>query len=147
MDRNKKGHDFEREIARIFREHGFLSARRGMQYQEGGAQPDVVGTPGWHVECKRQEKTHLTDWMQQSVHDAKPGEIPVVVHKKSRQDILITMRFLQWIHREMLLNDALKYLKTLRVLENLDAHREQVNRILDFAIAVLEVGDDEEVQD
>ena len=35
--------------------------------------------------------------MEQSIKDARDGEIPVVIHKKNRKPILVTMLFEDWI--------------------------------------------------
>lgn len=54
MNSRNKGVNFERLIARIFREK-YPKAKRGLQYQEGEHCPDVVGTP-YYIECKRGKK-------------------------------------------------------------------------------------------
>lgn len=137
MDRNKKGHDFERWVAQQFREHGYPDARRGLQYQQGGAEADVEDVPGWHVECKRQENLNLQAAMEQSVNDCKEGQIPVVVHKKSRKDALITMRFLQFLDWLQELRDCRLYLKVIRDMDRLDASLDTVRRTLDRVIEVI----------
>ena len=54
-----KGKRFERDIANYLKEHGF-DARRSAQYcGNTGDAADVVGLPGFHIECKHQEKMHL----------------------------------------------------------------------------------------
>ena len=88
-----KGKRFERDIANYLKEHGF-DARRSAQYcGNTGDAADVVGLPGFHIECKHQEKMHLYDWMEQAVRDsAKSGDTPIVIHKQNRKDTLVTMR-------------------------------------------------------
>ena len=90
MNVKQKGSAFEREVAAILREHGY-DARRGLQYQSGQIEADVVGMPGFHLECKRVEKLNLHAAMEQSRRDAKPGEIPVVIHRRSREPAYITL--------------------------------------------------------
>lgn len=87
-----KGKAGERELAALFREYGFTEARRTSQYcgQTGDAS-DVIGLPGVHVECKRCETTKIHEWMTQAKRDAKPGLIPAVFHRRSREEWLVTM--------------------------------------------------------
>lgn len=91
MNAKQKGNQGERELARLLREYGY-DARRGMQYQGGQLEADVVGLPGIHIECKRVQGLDLSKAMEQSVRDAKDEEIPVVIHRENRKPWLITMR-------------------------------------------------------
>ena len=86
----QKGAAAERELAAILREHGY-DARRGQQYAGANGDADVIGIPGLHLECKRVEKLNLDAAMEQSRRDARDGEIPVVVHRKNRQEWRITL--------------------------------------------------------
>lgn len=96
----EKGKRFEREVSRFFREYG-VSARRTAQFcGKTGVAGDVEGIPGIHVECKAVEKLNLEQAYQQSVRDAEAagkGEIPIVIHKKSRKPAMITMALTDWI--------------------------------------------------
>lgn len=92
-DKGKRG---ERMFASLLREHGF-DARRGVQYQGSPDSPDVVGLPGAHTEVKFVEKLNLHSAMEQSKRDAGEGEMPIVAHKRSREEWLVTMRFDDWI--------------------------------------------------
>ena len=82
------------------REHGFHAARRGVQYSgKEGQADDVVGLPGIHQEVKFVEKLNLRDAMEQSIRDALAaggGDIPIVAHKKSNCEWLVTMRAADW---------------------------------------------------
>jgi hypothetical protein len=86
-----KGARYERELAGQLRDYGY-AARRGQQYSGANGDADVVGLPGLHIEAKRREKMQLYDWMAQSVRDARPGELPVVMHRKNDSQTLVTMR-------------------------------------------------------
>lgn len=88
-----KGKRFEREIANYLKERGY-DARRSAQYcGNTGDAADVVGLPGFHIECKHQEKMHLYDWMEQAIRDsAKSEDTPIVIHKQNRKETLVTMR-------------------------------------------------------
>lgn len=97
----EKGKRFERSLASRFREYGY-DARRTAQYcGNTGDASDVVGLPGIHVEAKHQENMRLYEWMSQAVRDAEAGEknvLPAVFHKKNNADILVTMRFEDWMN-------------------------------------------------
>lgn len=93
INSRNKGARFERDVAAMLREHGYGDSRRGQQYCGANGDADVVGLPGIHIEAKRQENLYPYDWMEQSKRDAKEGEIPIVIFKKNRQEVLVQMRF------------------------------------------------------
>ena len=97
INSKQKGARFERLLASKFREYGYTDSRRTAQYcGNTGDASDVVGLPGIHVEAKHQEKMYLYDWMDQAKRDAEAGgegNLPAVFHKKNHADILVTMRF------------------------------------------------------
>ena len=96
VNSKQKGARFERHLASRFREYGY-EARRTAQYcGNTGDASDVVGLPGLHIEAKHQERMNLYDWMDQAKRDAEAGgegRLPAVFHKKNNADILVTMRF------------------------------------------------------
>ena len=96
MNSRAKGKNAELELARKLREHGY-DCRRGQQYSGANGDADVVGLPGIHIECKRVERLNLDDAMAQSRRDAREGEIPVVMHRKTRCPWLVTMTLEDWI--------------------------------------------------
>ena len=49
------------------------------------------------IEAKRVEKLNLTNAMSQSKADAKDGEFPVVIHRKSNEKSLVIMELKDWI--------------------------------------------------
>ena len=85
-----KGKRGELEIAHFMKKYGF-DAKRSQQYCGMNGDADVVGVPYLHLEVKRTENLHLDKAMEQSAGDARKGEIPVVIHRKDRQDWRITM--------------------------------------------------------
>ena len=91
-----KGKVYERHVAGLFKEHGY-EARRGQQYSGANGDADVIGVPYIHIECKAVERLNLYDAMSQAKHDAREGEIPVVIHKKNYCADLVTMEFEQWV--------------------------------------------------
>lgn len=90
MNSRQKGAAGERELAKALRSHGY-ETRRGQQYCGSNGDADVVGLPGVHIECKRVERLNLEDAMAQSRADARPGEIPVVMHRKNNCKWLVTL--------------------------------------------------------
>ena len=94
INSKNKGARFERTIASKLKEYGY-EARRTQQYcGNTGEASDVVGLPGIHIECKHQERMQLYDWMDQAKRASKgTDKIPTVIHKKNNCEILVTMRF------------------------------------------------------
>lgn len=92
INSKQKGARFERTLAHILSQDYGYECRRGQQYCGANGDADVVGLPHIHIEAKHQEKMQLYDWIEQSVRDAREGEIPVVMHKKNNCEILVTMR-------------------------------------------------------
>lgn len=86
----RKGKAGELEVAHILKARGY-DARRGQQFSGANGDADVVGLPGIHIEVKRVEQLNLDKAMAQSISDAREGEVPVVVHRKSRAAWLLTM--------------------------------------------------------
>ena len=87
-----KGARGERMWRDVCRDEGY-DAERGCQlYQKGSEIADVIGLPGIHQEIKFTEKMSLRTWMRQAINDARPNEIPIVAHKQSLMDWLVTMR-------------------------------------------------------
>jgi len=92
----QKGKDGELELAHFLQDHGFNEARRGRQYS-GLEGKDVVGLPGIHSECKRVEQLNILKAMKQSIKDSKIDELPTVMHRKNREEWLVTMRLEDWL--------------------------------------------------
>jgi len=97
MNSRTKGANGERELAQVLREYGF-NARRGQQFSGANGDPDVVtDMENLHIECKRVERLNVDTAMEQSVKDARDGEMPVVMHRKNRKAWLVTMRLEDFI--------------------------------------------------
>lgn len=94
-----KGKRFERELAGMLRAAGYSDARRTAQYcGNSGKAYDIEGVPGIAIEAKHREKMALYDWMAQAVRDsAGSGLLPVVMHKKNNAEVLVTMRFQDFV--------------------------------------------------
>ena len=95
INSREKGKAGEREFAALCRKHGFENARRGQQYS-GLEGKDVVGLEGIHIEVKRVEKLNLSKAMEQAIRDSKEGEVPIVAHRKNRENWKVTMELDDW---------------------------------------------------
>ena len=93
-----KGCRGERLWAAECQKAGFANVRRvGQQmYQTGAEVADVVGLPGLHQEVKFVERLNVRQAMEQSKRDTAPGELPILAHKTSRKEWLVTMRAGDW---------------------------------------------------
>lgn len=100
INSREKGKAGEREFAALCRKHGFENARRGQQYS-GLEGKDVVGLAGVHVEVKRIERLNLSKAMKQAIEDSSEGEIPIVAHRKNRENWKITMLADDWFELYM----------------------------------------------
>lgn len=99
INSRRKGAEGERELSRIFREHGF-DTKRGQQYCGLTGAADVVGLPGIYVECKRRQNLNLYDALTKSRAEAESagkGQIPAVFHRKDRCEWLVTMSLSDWM--------------------------------------------------
>lgn len=93
-----KGKRFERLIANMLKAR-YFPARRGIQYKGGINSPDVIceALEWMNFECKAVEALNLGGAMKQSIKDSKGKKVPLVIHKKARTEVLVTMRFTDWI--------------------------------------------------
>lgn len=64
-----------------------------------GETPDLMGLPGIHIECKRNERLNVHTAIAQAAHDAERFRdgAPAVFHRRNRQRWLVTMRLDDWI--------------------------------------------------
>lgn len=87
MQRNK-GKSGERELAGILAELTGYNVRRRVRNDE--LDSDLVGIPGWSIECKRHKAaTHsdIAGWWEQAVAQAaKEQALPVLFYRLDRQE-------------------------------------------------------------
>ena len=96
MNSRAKGKRGELEWASFCREHGY-SCRRTAQYcGNTGDASDVTGLPGIHQEVKRVERLDLSSAMFQARRDCRPGEVPIVAHRKNGENWMVTMDAGDW---------------------------------------------------
>ena len=91
-----KGARGERELANKLKEYGF-DCRRGQQFCGSNGDADVVGLDGVHIEVKRTERLSLYDALAQAKHDARGGEMPVVMHRKNNCEWVVIQPLGDWI--------------------------------------------------
>lgn len=86
----RKGAVAEREVASVLADmgiHATRAARNGVQRAE-----DIRHSlPMCHIEVKRTERLRLHEAMRQAV-DAAGGKAPMVVHRRSREEWMVTLR-------------------------------------------------------
>lgn len=92
INSRSKGKRNELILAHKLQKYGY-DARRSQQFAGINGDADVVGVPFLHIECKAVQKLNLDKAMEQSIRDAKDGEIPVVMHHKDRQPWRVTLDF------------------------------------------------------
>ena len=100
VNSRQKGKRGEIFVSHFFKEHGYDAHRSAQFCGKTGQAADVIGVPGVHLEVKFVESMRLYDWMAQSVRDSEAegkDNLPVVIHKQSRKDMLVTMRADDWI--------------------------------------------------
>lgn len=99
INSKQKGKTGELELAKVFRQYGY-DVRRSVQYNgktEDG-QPDLLGLPYIHVECKRTEKLKLYDAVDQAKRDSKgTDQLPVVFHRKNNCEWVAIMPLDDWM--------------------------------------------------
>ena len=99
INSKQKGKRGELELAKALRQYGY-DVRRSVQYngkaEEG--QPDLLGLPHIHVECKRTEKLKLYDAVDQAKRDSEGTEqLPVVFHRKNNCEWVAIMTLEDWM--------------------------------------------------
>lgn len=88
INSRSKGKNGELEFSHYLKDHGH-EARRGQQFSGGDDSPDVVSSIDWiHWEVKRVEALQVYKSVEQAKRDAGSGRIPVVAHRKNREEWL-----------------------------------------------------------
>lgn len=106
----KKGHDFERKIANLFKDRYELNFRRGLNQARGGGEETadvVIEDEGdsdkimlfkqFHFELKAQARPNILGAMEQAIKDNK-DKVPVVISKQDYKPILVTMKLEDWLN-------------------------------------------------
>lgn len=94
MNAKQKGNRGERELLAILQEHGLPATRNDQTYVGGLHNPDISckvdGVP-LHIECKRVEKLSLAAAVKQARRDADGLALPVIAHRRNREEWLLTI--------------------------------------------------------
>lgn len=94
MNVKRKGSGGERELAEILRRSGIRAYRNDQIYRGGQCNPDVsaeIHDIPLHIEVKRVEKLNITEAIKQAIRDAADGSLPVVAHRRNREQWLVTV--------------------------------------------------------
>lgn len=94
MNVKRKGTSGEHELAGILRDAGIDACRNDQMYIGGKGNPDVsaeiLGIP-LHIEVKRVERLNVPEAVKQAIRDAENNALPVVAHRRNREQWLVTM--------------------------------------------------------
>ena len=96
MNSKQKGKRGELEWRAVCREHGYHCRRTAQYCGNTGEAADVVGLRGVHQEVKRVERLCLSNAMEQAIRDAKPGEKPIVAHRRNHEPWIVSMLADDW---------------------------------------------------
>jgi hypothetical protein len=87
-----KGAVAEREVVQLLRDHGWTTARRTSDGRGQQTRGDITNGPaGAHLEIKRQERLNVPAALRQAHADANPLDVPIVIHRPSRQAWMATL--------------------------------------------------------
>jgi hypothetical protein len=88
----RKGAVAEREVVQLLRDYGWRTARRTSDGRGQQSRGDVTNGPaGAHLEIKCQERLNVPAALRQAHDDANPLDVPIVVHRPSRQEWMATL--------------------------------------------------------
>jgi hypothetical protein len=96
----EKGLRYEREIVAHLKDKIGIEVARGVAgaqaFDQSKGSSDIFGAPRLAIEAKRTERFTLNEFMEQAVRNATGDNLPVVIHRQSRQSIghsTVAMRF------------------------------------------------------
>ena len=100
MNSKAKGKRGELYVVNKFKDYGYKCNRTAQYKGNTGRADDIEGIDYIHAEVKFVENLNISKAMRQAVGDSAASEreaMPTVFHKKSREELLVTMRFTDWI--------------------------------------------------
>tara|TARA_R100001594_G_scaffold123563_1_gene160013 strand:+ start:1955 stop:2338 length:384 start_codon:yes stop_codon:yes gene_type:complete len=93
----RKGHNFERELARVLSEHWpELNIKRGSGQSRCGSDAPDVDMPSFWVEAKRHKRCNIKAALKQAIEASAEDEkrrMPIAICKDDREEATVTMRF------------------------------------------------------
>ena len=89
----RKGAEYEREVARRFRDVLGIEAIRSSPLQAGdpSAAPDVKTIPGLWIEAKRRKRSIVSDWLDKARTECPQSDVPALVMRKDGGESLIVV--------------------------------------------------------
>ena len=78
----RKGDAFEREVIRVLRANGFPYAERVLRLGAHDDRGDIIGVPGFHIDCKARRRFELSTWVDEVVTEAPEDAVPIIVLKR-----------------------------------------------------------------
>jgi len=100
MNSRAKGVRGELQVAHLFQKSGY-KAERGQQHDGRSGHADVVGVPYIWIEVKRDQDLNVLKAIEQAERDSagyyertREDLLPVVIHRKNREEWKCTMRLL-----------------------------------------------------
>ncbi len=87
----RKGQQYERELARRFKEvMPDADIKRGFQYRDGADAPDVICPVFW-IEAKRGKKPNVRAALRQATEAAPKDRIPLAVIRDDRAQAFVAL--------------------------------------------------------
>jgi Holliday junction resolvase len=85
----QKGAAFERDVARMCHEALGFDVKRDLEQYRQGDRGDLLGVPGWVIECKRYASGPCrSDWWEQVVRASEAALAePVLIYRFDRQPL------------------------------------------------------------
>ncbi len=100
----RKGHQWERDVVRLFAAVFGFVVQRGLQYRDGADAPDVVGVPGWWIECKKGRRPNPLGALRQAIAAAAESKLrPVAICRADGREPTATLLLADFI---LLLREA-----------------------------------------
>ena len=94
----RKGHQWERDVVRLFATIFGSVVRRGLQFRDGADAPDVVGVPGWWIECKKGRRPSPLCALRQAIAAAGQGTLrPVAICREDGREPTATLLLADFI--------------------------------------------------
>lgn len=100
INSKQKGKRGELYVVNKFKDCGYECNRTAQFKGNTGRADDIEGIDYIHCEVKFVENLNINKAMEQAVRDSAESEIksfPTVFHKKNNADLMVTMRFEDWI--------------------------------------------------
>ncbi len=94
----RKGHQWERDVVRLFATIFGSVVRRGLQFRDGSDAPDVVGVPGWWIECKKGRRPNPVGALRQAIIAAGSSLLrPVAICREDGSEPTATLLLADFI--------------------------------------------------